>query len=104
MPRGGKRKGAGKPQSVAGTRAWLRKMCENPDMRAKVEAAVRASVEEGDLSDYWKALEHGFGRPPQALDIKVDDHRQSVDLADFWAGVEAADTTVTSTIPSSSTH
>ena len=56
---------------VAGTRKWFRSIVEDKTLRAKVEEIIQAAVEEGNLTDYWKAVEHGFGRPPQALDIKT---------------------------------
>ena len=71
---GAKRNQGGRPKGtvkVAGTRAWFRNIVENPELRAQVESVIREAVLKGDLTDYWKAVEHGFGRPPQALDVKV---------------------------------
>ena len=60
---------------IAGTRAWLRKITSTPELKEQVEAALKASVARGDLSDYWKAIEHGFGRAPMSMDVRVDDKR-----------------------------
>lgn len=71
MPRGGARPNSGPNNPVQGTRKWFRSLVEDPKLRAKVEKIIAAEVDEGNLTNYWKAVEHGFGRPPQALDVKV---------------------------------
>ncbi len=71
MPSGGKRAGAGRKVGVSGTRAWFRALCERPTLKKKVEEIILAEVKKGDLTNFWKAIEHGFGRPPQALDVKI---------------------------------
>ena len=61
----------GRPTKVAGTRKWFREIVEDPDRRQKVIDVIDAGIKAGNLCDYWKAVEHGFGRPPQALDVKI---------------------------------
>ena len=71
MPRGGARPNSGPRRPIAGTRKWFRDLVEDPKRRAKVEAIIDQDLAENRLENYWKAVEHGFGRPPQALDVKV---------------------------------
>ena len=71
MAHGGKRPGSGPEVKIAGTRKWFRDIVENPDLRSRVEKIIQAEVAQGQLENWWKAVEHGFGRPPQALDIRT---------------------------------
>ena len=63
---GGARPGAGRKPTAVGFRQWCRDVVMRPE--------VLQALEERALTDTEFALkvaEHGFGRPPQALDIKV---------------------------------
>ena len=71
MPRGGKRAGAGRKDSVVGGRAWLRSIADDPARRLRVESAIDKAITKGELGPIFHAFEHGYGRPPQALDIKL---------------------------------
>ena len=61
---GGRRPGAGRPVEAVGFRSWCRAVMERPEIRAAIERHAR--------EDPWFALkiaEHGYGRPPQSLDV-----------------------------------
>lgn len=101
---GGRRPGSGRKPVIAGTRAWLRKITSTPELKEQVVAAIQASVAKGDLTDWWKAVEHGFGRAPMSMDVRTTDNRDTADTRDFWAEVEALSPEVTSTVSSPTTH
>lgn len=53
------------------TRAWFRCLCEDPAMRSEVADIIHREVAMGCLTNFWKAIEHGYGKPPAAVDVKV---------------------------------
>jgi hypothetical protein len=58
---------------VVGFRAWCRAVVERPEVRAALE---RYALENPEFA--LRLAEHGFGRPPQALDVRqcaIDDGR-----------------------------
>jgi hypothetical protein len=94
VPRGGKRAGAGNRQHVVGARGWLRSVCDDPEFRELVVKAIRSDLTEGRTESYFKALEHGIGRPPQALDVRTantDADGQLIYRACFEDGLSVGD-------------
>ena len=67
---GGRRAGAGRKPVTANPdfrfREWCRAVVARPEVREGI--AARA---ETDPEFALKVAEHGFGRPPQSLDVKV---------------------------------
>lgn len=47
----------------------MRNVASDPNRREKYVAAVDAALEAGNPDAFARLFEHGFGRPPQALDI-----------------------------------
>ena len=72
MSHGGRRVGSGRKQEAAGFRQWCRHLFNDP----KVRAAVRKRAKE-DPEFALRIAEHGWGRPPQALDVKVGNSEES---------------------------
>lgn len=70
MAGGGRRAGAGrKPSGAKQAREWFRDIVCDPVRRQKFLAALDAQLEAGETAAYFKAMEHGFGRPPQSLNV-----------------------------------
>lgn len=70
MPWGGKRVGAGSYTSGAfNVRKWLRSLVEDPKRRILFEKAIDKELRDGNTNGFFKALTHGIGVPPQALDV-----------------------------------
>lgn len=59
---GGRRKNT--DPVVVGFREFCRNVVSHPEVKAKIEAAARANPEFA-----LRVAEHGYGRPPQALDV-----------------------------------
>lgn len=59
-----------KPLVVAG-RAWFRSLVDDKARRQKFRENLDASLERGEVDAFMKCFEHGYGRPPQALDVKT---------------------------------
>ena len=52
-------------------RDWARKIVDDPKRRKAFEAAVDAQLKGGGGDLFLRCFDHGYGRPPQALDVKV---------------------------------
>lgn len=82
---GGRRSGAGRKRSVEGGRCWLRDVIDHPERRLRFVHALDACLlgwarakspseaAGAAVTAYLRAFEHGYGRPPQALDVKLDE-------------------------------
>jgi len=64
MPRGGKRDGAGRPREVVAFREFCRTVVSDPAVQRKIKETAKKNP---DFA--LRVAEHGFGRPPQALDV-----------------------------------
>jgi hypothetical protein len=76
MPRGGtkgNRGGTGKARGpvVTGGREWLRSLADDPKRRKAFEKALDAQLKAGSGELFGKVFEGGYGRPPQALDVRT---------------------------------
>ncbi len=72
MAGGGKRAGAGRRKgnvNVVGGRARMRTAVDDEDRWTRFIATVDAQLAKGNPDPFLKAFEHGYGRPPQALDV-----------------------------------
>jgi len=81
--RGGSREGSGRKQSVKGGREWVRGIVDDPDRRTRFLNALDAALvgwarsknpseaAASAVTAYLRAFEHGYGRPPQALDVSL---------------------------------
>ena len=67
MQNGGRRQGAGRTRTVLGFREWCRSVVDSPKVR---EAMAAAALKDPDFA--LKLSEHGYGRPPQSLDVNVN--------------------------------
>jgi len=60
---------------VVGGRIYLRALVDNPDYRTQFTAQFERAITGEDpikaVEAFLKIFEHGYGRPPQALDVKV---------------------------------
>ena len=82
---------SGRRPQATGFRDWCRRIALDP----KVQKAIKAEAE----TDPWFALkvaEHGFGRPPQSLDVKVEATpvRYAFDVPAYSAGDLPTSTTL----------
>ncbi len=78
MP-GGRRPGAGRKREAKGGRAWARTVADNYRERAIRALEVLETLDPDKfLARYFAFYEHGYGRPPQALDISSDQPIQFV--------------------------
>lgn len=86
---GGKRPGAGAPkgnrnaQKTNRGRQFMRDLVDDADRRALFTKALDAELAEGKTRAFIETFEHGYGRPPQALDVNFanatsDDGEQQV--------------------------
>lgn len=57
---------SGRKQAVTGFRAWCREVGLSRTVKANI---IRRARHDPEFA--LKLLEHGFGRPPQSLDVKV---------------------------------
>ncbi len=83
MASGGKRANSGRKQTVTGGREWVRDIVDEPERRQRFINALDAALvgwarsknpseaAGAAVAAYLRAFEHGYGRPPQALDVKV---------------------------------
>lgn len=111
MALGGKRPGSGsKPGSrnglkAQGGRAWIRATVDTPKRREQfvkaLDRALRGPNALEAVQAYLRAFEHGYGRPPQALDVVVNDGGPIVHRITFGSTALApgGDTRVSSTAP-----
>lgn len=67
---GVKGKSGPRPTNPKG-REWFRSLVDEPTLRRKYEANLRAKLDAGDVDAFLKTFEHGYGRPAQALDVKT---------------------------------
>lgn len=51
-------------------REWLRRQLGSPERRAAFLRALDKELAEGKTDAFFRALAHGHGQPPQALDIR----------------------------------
>ena len=68
---------------VIGWRDFCRTVVSDPRVQAKIQETALANPEFA-----LRLAEHGYGRPPQALDVKVNDGRAIVHRVTF-GGFEA---------------
>lgn len=70
---GGKRVGSGRKHGSTriggGGRARMRALVDDPKRWKAYVKAIDAALRAGDPGPLEKAFEHGYGRPPQALDV-----------------------------------
>ena len=66
MASGGKRSGAGRKTLKFGFRQFCREIINDPEVQAAIKEQAKA-----DPFFALKVAEHGFGRPPQSLDLTV---------------------------------
>ena len=82
MPSGGDRGGRKPKGSTAksnpGFRGWCRAVVEQPAVRKLIEAEARTNPEFA-----LRVAEHGYGRPPQALDVRTNDGKPIVHQVTF---------------------
>ena len=62
----GKKGRSGRKPSATGYRAWCREVADRDDIRA---AILGKAQQDPDFA--LKVAEHGYGRPPQALDVST---------------------------------
>ncbi len=62
----GKKGRSGRKSFVTGFREFCRGVVMDPDLQEKMKKRAQE-----DMDYALKLAEHGFGRPPQALDLKV---------------------------------
>ena len=65
---GGARKGAGRKTLKFGFRKWCREVVMDKEVQEQIKAEAKTNPHFA-----LKLAEHGFGRPPQSLDVKVND-------------------------------
>lgn len=63
---GGRRKGAGRKTTVTGWRQWCRDTVLSPEVQ---QVMLDRALKDADFA--LRLAEAGFGRPPQAMDLKV---------------------------------
>lgn len=63
----GKKGRSGRKPEATGYRAWCRSVADRPEIRAKILARA---LEDPDFA--LRLAEHGYGRPPQALDVRLE--------------------------------
>jgi hypothetical protein len=88
---------------VDGGRSWVRSIVDDPDRRMRFQQALDAALlgwvtspNKGEaaaaaVGAYLRAFEHGYGRPPQALDVKVREPLVSGDTLRRMAAALAVD-------------
>lgn len=76
--RGGPQPGSGRKRGstkVVGGRPRMRGLVDDPKRIAKFRKALDAALDGPDslaaVTAYLRVFEHGYGRPPQALDVKL---------------------------------
>jgi len=68
---GGRREGSGRRSAKAvGGRQRMRDLVDNPERWKAFVEKLDADLRAGRSEAFVKCFEHGYGRPPQALDIK----------------------------------
>ena len=81
---GGARPGAGRKPTAVGFRQWCRDVVMQPEV---LEALAERALYDTDFA--LKVAEHGFGRPPQSLDVSVATSEQPQEFRAFFADAEA---------------
>jgi len=95
MPRGGRRPGAGR-KSVDGksAREIMRDIALDPDGIANAQKQAKT-----DAMFWLRCYEAGFGKPPQAIGLTVEDKRDQYTVV-LPEATEIPALTTTTTIPS----
>ena len=67
----------GRPREAVGGRRWVRELVDDPERREAFRACLDSALAGKDPVDgvaaYLRAFEHGYGRPPQALDVRTSE-------------------------------
>ena len=65
--------GSGRYPTVPTGRGRMRDVVLNKERWVKFVAAIDAQLANGNPDAFLRAFEHGYGRPPQALDVRSAD-------------------------------